>query len=181
MKQTWIPVNYLRCQLSINQLHVNFICTWTFKCLISVRKLHALRFILCYEFNSVHVSLLILDLFCNYCHTQCVCNHSAEIVVISLYLSFFIFLPFWHIQNFIVNLDTKFDYKHTHTYTLLFLMRSCLFLNVHVLQKELWWRTSTFLVLQIPPQRDWKAEFLRISMYLFLICWNAFPHLVSLT
>ena len=32
---------------------------WTKQCLISVRKLHALPFILCYELNSVHVNLLI--------------------------------------------------------------------------------------------------------------------------
>jgi hypothetical protein len=45
---------------TIFQPHANFICTWTLKCLISVRKSHALPFILCYEFNSVHVNLLIL-------------------------------------------------------------------------------------------------------------------------
>jgi hypothetical protein len=32
---------------------------WTEKCLISVRKLHDLAFILCYEQNSIHVNLLI--------------------------------------------------------------------------------------------------------------------------
>jgi hypothetical protein len=51
---------HVRCQQCIFQPHVNFICTWALKCLISVRKLHALPFILCYEFNSVHVNLLIL-------------------------------------------------------------------------------------------------------------------------
>jgi hypothetical protein len=46
------------------------------------------------------------DLFYNYYHIQCAHNHdSAEIVVIFLMQSFN--LPhFWHIQNFIVNLDS---------------------------------------------------------------------------
>jgi hypothetical protein len=52
MKKTWLPVYYIGCQQCIFQPHVNFLCTGTLKCLISVRKLHALPFILCYEFNS---------------------------------------------------------------------------------------------------------------------------------
>jgi hypothetical protein len=56
---------------------------------ISVRKLHALPFILCYEMNSVRVNLLISkDLFCNYYHIQCVCNHSTELVVIFVVVIF---------------------------------------------------------------------------------------------
>jgi hypothetical protein len=53
-------VGYIRYQECIFQPHVNFICTWTLKRLISLRKLHALPFTLCYEFNSVHANLLIL-------------------------------------------------------------------------------------------------------------------------
>jgi hypothetical protein len=34
---------------------------WTWKCLISVRKLHDLSFILCYKLNSVHVNLLFIS------------------------------------------------------------------------------------------------------------------------
>jgi hypothetical protein len=46
-----------------------------------------------------------VDLFYNYHHIQCVCNHSAELVNNFLGLSFI--LPhFWHIQNFIDNLDS---------------------------------------------------------------------------
>jgi hypothetical protein len=50
---------YICCQQCIFQTHVNFICTWTSKCFISVRKLHALPFTLCYKLNSIHVNLLI--------------------------------------------------------------------------------------------------------------------------
>jgi hypothetical protein len=44
MKQTWIPVDYIRWQQCVFQPHFNFIRTWTLKCLISVRKLHTLPF-----------------------------------------------------------------------------------------------------------------------------------------
>jgi hypothetical protein len=47
-----------------------------------------------------------LYLFCNYYHIQCVCNHSTALVVIFFLLQSFILPHFWHIQNFIVNLDT---------------------------------------------------------------------------
>jgi hypothetical protein len=89
MKQTWIPVDHIHLQWlqCIFQPNVNFICTWTLKCIISGRKLHAVPFTLCYEFNLVHVKLPILKgdgqiLFWNYYYIQCVWNYSAEPVVI---------------------------------------------------------------------------------------------------
>jgi hypothetical protein len=58
----------------------------------------ALYLVLWTEFStcqSTNLRTRWLDLFCNY-HIQCVCNHCH-----------FSVLPhFWHLQNFIVNLDT---------------------------------------------------------------------------
>jgi hypothetical protein len=62
MKQTLIPVHCIRCTPCILQPHGNFKCTWNLNCLISVRKSNASPFILCCEFNSVHVDLLIKEL-----------------------------------------------------------------------------------------------------------------------
>jgi hypothetical protein len=45
-------IGYISYQQSVFKLHADFIGTWTY----SVRKLHALPFILCYELN---VNLLI--------------------------------------------------------------------------------------------------------------------------
>jgi hypothetical protein len=58
---------------------------WTNKCLISVRNLHDLPFMLWIEFGtcqSTNLKRRWLDLFCNYYHIQCVCNHSTALVVI---------------------------------------------------------------------------------------------------
>jgi hypothetical protein len=46
------------------------------------RKLYALHFILCCECNFTNFKRRRLDLFCNYCHIQCACNHSTPLVVI---------------------------------------------------------------------------------------------------
>jgi hypothetical protein len=61
------------------------------------------------EFNacqSTNLKRRWLDLFCNHYHIQCVCNHSTSLVVIFVWLKSFILPHFWHIQDFIVNLDT---------------------------------------------------------------------------
>jgi hypothetical protein len=66
------------------------------------------------EFSTCHSTNLRrrwLDLFCNYYHIQCVCNHSTALVVIFLVVIFH-FATFWHIQNCIVNLDTMPLKKH---------------------------------------------------------------------
>jgi hypothetical protein len=77
---------YKNSQKCIFQPHVIFTCTLHLQVFNFVRKLHSLPFILCYELNSVHVKQLIkrrwLDLFCNYYHIQCICNHSTALVVI---------------------------------------------------------------------------------------------------
>jgi hypothetical protein len=72
-----------------------------FEVFIFKKKIHPLPFALRYEFKSVHVKRRYPDLFCKYYHIQCVCNYSAELVVL------FHFVTFWHIQNFILNLDNK--------------------------------------------------------------------------
>jgi hypothetical protein len=61
MKQIWIHVGYIRRWQWLFLPHVNLICTWALKRLISVRKSHALFFFfLCYELNSVHVGVLLI-------------------------------------------------------------------------------------------------------------------------
>jgi hypothetical protein len=97
MKQTWIPVHDIRC----HQPHVNFICTRASKCLISVRKMHPFSFILCYEFNSGNVNLLILK---GDGH-----NYFVIIIIVIILQNlwwFFIWPHFGLIQNVIVNLET---------------------------------------------------------------------------
>jgi hypothetical protein len=45
---------------AVSSVYFNrMLIAWTLQCLISVRKLHALPFILSYEVDSVHVNLLI--------------------------------------------------------------------------------------------------------------------------
>jgi hypothetical protein len=68
-------------------MHVDFICTWTYKCLISVRKLHALPFILCYELNSEHATP---DLFCNYYHIQYVYSTCGHVLVVIFHFATFL-------------------------------------------------------------------------------------------
>jgi hypothetical protein len=62
MKQTWISVISRLHKMSAVYIStaLEFHRTLTLKCLISVRKLHALTFSLFYEFNSVHANLLLL-------------------------------------------------------------------------------------------------------------------------
>jgi hypothetical protein len=93
---------YIRCQQCIFQPHVNFICTCTldlevfnFSAKITWFAIYLMlwtEFITC---QSTNLKRRWLE-FCNYYPIQCVCNHSTALVVI---------FSFWHIQNFIVNLD----------------------------------------------------------------------------
>jgi hypothetical protein len=99
MIQTWISVISQLYTLSAVYVvytvsNVYFNCTLISyvhgllkQCLISVRKWHALPFILCYELNSVHVTPqiskdLFFRFFFNHYHIQCVYNHSTARVVI---------------------------------------------------------------------------------------------------
>jgi hypothetical protein len=49
---------YAVSSVYFNEMLISYVY-WTWKCAMSVRKLHGLPFILCYELNSVHVNLLI--------------------------------------------------------------------------------------------------------------------------
>jgi hypothetical protein len=55
--------------------------------------------------QSTNLKKRWLDLFCNYYQIQYVCNHSTALVVIFCCCNLS-FCHIWHIQNFIVNLDT---------------------------------------------------------------------------
>jgi hypothetical protein len=93
-----------------DQSRHRFFCLYhlSLQVLISVRKWHDLPFILWIEFStcrSTNFKRRWLDLFCNYYHIQCFCIYFAALVVIfCCNLSFS--LIFWHIRNFIINLDT---------------------------------------------------------------------------
>jgi hypothetical protein len=100
----------LRCQQYIFQSHVNFMCTLDLEVFNFSEKMawFAIYLALWTEFStcqSTNLERRWLDLFCNYYHIQRVCDHFTALVVIFLLYSFI--LPhFWHIQNFIVNLNT---------------------------------------------------------------------------
>jgi hypothetical protein len=80
----------------VNLAILYYICTWTLKCLISVRKFtwFAVYLVVWTDFStcqSANLRRRWLDLFCNYYHTQCVCNHSAAFVMIFNLAFFHIF------------------------------------------------------------------------------------------
>jgi hypothetical protein len=101
-------VGYIQCQQYIFLPHVNFICTFDLEVFNFSEKIlwFFFYFALSTEFStcqSFNLNRRWLDLFCNYYDIQCVGNHSTAFVVI---LRCCCNLLFWHIQNFVVNLDT---------------------------------------------------------------------------
>jgi hypothetical protein len=99
-------VIYILCQQCLCQPHVNFIRALDLEVFKFSEKMtwFAIYFVLWTEFSTCESTILkrrLLDLFCNYHHIHCVCNHSTKLVVIFFVVIFHLAI-FWHTQYFIV-------------------------------------------------------------------------------